>query len=80
MTSLSHQGGKRAQVEAVRVDSEYRDHGIGRKLMEWAIARAREERCHLVQLTTANERSDAHRFYRRLGFVASHTGMKLDLS
>lgn len=76
---LTHQGGKRAQIEAVRVDQRYRRHGIGARLFEWALTSAREERCHLVQLTTDNVRSDAHRFYERLGFVASHTGMKLNL-
>jgi GNAT superfamily N-acetyltransferase len=67
---LTYQGGKRAQIEAVRVDRKYRSHGI---------MRARREQCHLVQLTTNNTRSEAHRFYERLGFVASHSGMKLDL-
>jgi GNAT superfamily N-acetyltransferase len=78
--SLSFQGGKRAQVEAVRVDSRYRNQGIGRQLFEWAIERARDEGCRFVQLTTNIERTDAHRFYDSLGFVASHTGMKLDLT
>lgn len=78
--SLSFQGGKRAQVEAVRVDSRYRNQGIGRKLFEWAIERARHEGCRFVQLTTNIERTDAHRFYYSLGFVASHAGMKLDLT
>jgi GNAT superfamily N-acetyltransferase len=76
---LTHQGGKRAQVEAVRVNERYRGHGVGGRLFEWAIVRAREEQCRLVQLTTDNTRSDAQRFYERLGFVASHAGMKLDL-
>lgn len=76
---LTYQGGRRAQIEAVRVDQRYRSYGIGGRLFEWAITRAREEQCHLVQLTTDNIRSDAHRFYERLGFVASHAGMKLDL-
>ena len=76
---LTYQGGKRAQIEAVRVDQRYRSHGIGSRLFEWAIKRAHEEQCHLVQLTTNNTRSDAHRFYERLGFVASHAGMKLNL-
>jgi GNAT superfamily N-acetyltransferase len=76
---LTYRGGKRAQIEAVRVDQQYRSCGIGSKLFEWAIIRAREEQCHMVQLTTNNTRSDAHRFYERLGFVASHSGMKLEL-
>lgn len=74
------QGGKRAQIEAVRVDQRYRSAGIGNKLLAWAIARARQSGCHLVQLTTNASRPDALRFYLRLGFVASHVGMKLDLT
>jgi GNAT superfamily N-acetyltransferase len=45
--------------------------------MQWAIARAREAGCRMVQLTTNKRRPAAHRFYESLGFVPSHTGMKL---
>lgn len=76
---LTYQGGTRAQIEAVRVDSRYRNLGVGRQLLDWAIARAREHGCHLVQLTTDTRRGDAHRLYERLGFVPSHVGMKLHL-
>lgn len=74
---LTAQGGKRALVEAVFVDERFRGQGVGRRLMEWAIARAREEGCHMVQLTTNKQRPEAHRFYESLGFAPSHTGMKL---
>ena len=47
--------------------------------MEWVIQRARDRDCRMVQLTTNRVRVDAHRFYERLGFIASHTGMKLYL-
>lgn len=77
--SISFQGGKRAQIESVRIDSKLRGKGLGHKLFEWAIERSREKHCHVVQLTTNNNRTDAHRFYHRLGFVSSHTGMKLKL-
>lgn len=76
---LSFQGGTRAQIEAVRVDRDVRGYGIGGRLFQWAIERAREQGCRLVQLTTNASRTEARRFYERLGFVASHTGMKLDL-
>ncbi|HMQ03174.1 MAG TPA: GNAT family N-acetyltransferase [Pyrinomonadaceae bacterium] len=77
--SLSFQGGKRCTVESVRVDSALRGKGIGREMMLWAIERAKERGCVSMQLTTNNERKDAHRFYRNLGFTASHAGMKLKL-
>lgn len=79
LPGLSFQGGTRAQIEAVRVDRDMRSHGIGARLFAWAITRAREQGCRLVQLTTNASRSEAQRFYERLGFVASHVGMKLDL-
>ncbi len=77
---LTYQGGTRAQIEAVRVDERYRGRGIGERLFRWAIEWARQQGCHLVQLTTNASRDDAHRFYTRLGFVGSHVGMKLDLT
>jgi GNAT superfamily N-acetyltransferase len=77
--SLSYQGGRRCAVESVRVDASLRGKGIGREMMLWAIDRARERGCVSMQLTTNNERTDAHRFYERLGFTASHIGMKLKL-
>jgi GNAT superfamily N-acetyltransferase len=74
---LTYRGGWRALIEAVRVDSRQRSQGLGKIMFEWAIARARERGCHLVQLTTDKARADAKRFYESLGFVASHEGMKL---
>ena len=77
---LTYQGGWRALIEGVRVDARARSQGLGRVLFEWAIARARERGCRLVQLTTDKTRPDAKRFYEGLGFVASHEGMKLLLT
>ena len=76
---LAYRGGLRAQIESVRVDSRRRGGGLGRQLFLWAIERARQEGCHMVQLTTNASRADAQRFYTRLGFVPSHVGMKLNL-
>lgn len=79
LPSLTYQGGWRALIEGVRVDRGERSQGLGKALFEWAIARARERGCHMVQLTTDKARPDARRFYETLGFVASHEGMKLRL-
>lgn len=75
---LTFQGGWRAQIEAVRVASDRRGQGLGRQLLEWAIAEADKRDCHLVQLTTNKTRRDARRFYESLGFEATHEGMKLN--
>ncbi|MFZ1428613.1 MAG: GNAT family N-acetyltransferase [Geminicoccaceae bacterium] len=77
---LGRGGAWRAQIESVRVAAAMRGHGIGAAMMRWAIEQARERGCVLVQLTTDKRRGDAHRFYRRLGFEASHEGMKLALT
>lgn len=76
---LSRLGMTRATVEAVRVRSDQRGGGLGERLVRWAIDEARARGCGLVQLTTDASRVDAHRFYERLGFTASHVGMKLQL-
>lgn len=76
---LSRGGALRAQIEAVRVRADRRDHGLGRFLLGWAISEAGRRGCVLVQLTTDRSRVDAHRFYERLGFVDSHHGFKLAL-
>lgn len=76
---LSRLGATRALIEAVRVRSDQRGGGLGGRLIEWAIDTARDRGAAMVQLTTDASRVDAHRFYERLGFVASHVGMKLAL-
>ncbi|WP_252504477.1 GNAT family N-acetyltransferase [Sporosarcina sp. Marseille-Q4943] len=74
---LTHQGGWRATIEGVRTSSSVRGKGIGTELIRWAIRRAKERDCHLVQLTTDKKRGDALRFYERLGFTVSHEGLKM---
>ena len=75
---LSRKGAWRGQLECVRVASHLRGRGIGDAFFRWAIAKCRHRGCKLVQLTTDKQRSEALRFYERLGFVASHHGMKLN--
>ena len=76
---LSRTGMSRAQIEGVRVAATHRGQGIGEALFREAVERARVAGCGLVQLTTDKRRADARRFYERLGFSASHEGMKLEL-
>jgi GNAT superfamily N-acetyltransferase len=76
---LARGGALRGQIEAVRVRSDQRGTGLGGRLMAWAIDDSRRRGCALVQLTSDQSRADAHRFYARLGFVASHQGFKLAL-
>ena len=77
---LTYKGGWRAQIEGVRVAEEVRSRGVGQALFDEAIARAKRKGCHLVQLTTDRRRPEALKFYLRLGFKATHDGLKLHLS
>lgn len=79
LPGLSRRGSWRSQLEAVRVAGEVRGLGIGAAMVDWAVQESRRRGCSLVQLTTDKSRADAHRFYERLGFAASHEGMKLVL-
>jgi GNAT superfamily N-acetyltransferase len=80
LPGLSRRGALRGQVEGVRVAGDVRGRGIGSALLGWAVDEARRRSCSLVQLTTDAARADAHRFYGRAGFAATHVGFKLDLA
>ena len=76
---LSRRGARRAQIEGVRVSQRYRSRGLGAAMIQWAIAESASRQCVLVQLTSDKSRVDAHRFYERLGFAATHEGFKMSL-
>jgi ribosomal protein S18 acetylase RimI-like enzyme len=76
---LSRRGARRAQIEGVRVSRRYRSRGLGAAMIQWAIRESTARQCALVQLTSDKSRADAHRFYERLGFAATHEGFKMSL-
>ncbi|WHT39221.1 MULTISPECIES: GNAT family N-acetyltransferase [Myroides] len=76
---LTYQGGIRAQIEAVRIHKDFRGKGLGEQFFRWAITRVKAKGAHVLQLTSDKKRPNAIRFYEKLGFVASHEGMKLHL-
>src|SRR5690606_7776281 len=76
---LTYTGGERAQIEGVRVASDYRGPGVGQAMINWAIEQARARGCRAVPLTTDRQRPDAIRFYQKIGFRPSHMGMKYHL-
>ena len=79
IANLSLKGTLRAQIEGVRVASSQRGQGTGEALIKWLIEKSKTAGAGLVQLTTNKTREDALRFYEKLGFEASHEGMKLYL-
>lgn len=74
---LTYRGGIRAQIEAVRIRKDQRGFGLGEKMLEWVINRAKEKKAHVLQLTTDKMRPKAIKFYEDLEFKASHEGMKM---
>ncbi|MFG2718689.1 GNAT family N-acetyltransferase [Streptomyces sp. NPDC048416] len=76
---LPRRGSTRSIIEGVRVHAAERGSGLGTQLVEWAVDEARRQGCQLVQLTSDATRTDAHRFYERLGFEPSHVGFKKSL-
>lgn len=79
IAGLSRGGQKRGLIEAVRVASDRRGEKIGEAIIAWALEKCRSESCGIVQLTTDKSRTNAHRFYDRLGFKPSHIGYKMEL-
>jgi len=79
MPSLTFKGSTRLQIEAVRVSDAYRGQKIGEWMMHAAIDFAKSNGIGMLQLTTNVERPRAKQFYERLGFKATHVGMKLYL-
>ncbi|GAA3723071.1 GNAT family N-acetyltransferase [Streptomyces tremellae] len=79
LPGLSRQGATRSVIEGVRVHADERGGGLGTRFITWAVDESRRQGCQLVQLTSDASRKDAHRFYERLGFTASHLGFKLAL-
>ena len=76
---LTYCGGIRAQIEAVRIRKDQRGTGLGTKMFQWAIDKAKAKKAHVLQLTTDKKRPQAITFYKNLGFKDSHEGMKLHL-
>jgi GNAT superfamily N-acetyltransferase len=76
---LTRRGMWRGQIEGVRVAAGERGSGVGRAILEWAIAECGKRGCGLLQLTSDKRRSEAHRFYEALGLKATHEGYKLVL-
>jgi GNAT superfamily N-acetyltransferase len=80
INGLARRGAIKAQIESVRVYRDVRGRGLGSELIRWAIEAARARGARIVQLTSDASRTDAHRFYERLGFVNSHADFKLQLA
>jgi len=68
MDNLVHHGSPSGILEGVAVDPEFQGMGIGRQMMEFAIAQCRAAGCYKLSLSTNLRRKEAHAFYESLGF------------
>ncbi|WP_337270855.1 GNAT family N-acetyltransferase [Oryzifoliimicrobium ureilyticus] len=78
-TSMTGRGSSSIIVEAVQTRADLRGRGIGAAMIAYAVEDAKKRGLRLVQLTSNKKRTDAHRFYERIGFAPSHLGFKMRL-
>jgi GNAT superfamily N-acetyltransferase len=57
------------RVTSLVVAARHRGCGLGKILLAGAAEFARRHRCSGIELTSAERRVEAHRFYERLGFA-----------
>jgi GNAT superfamily N-acetyltransferase len=79
LPGIAFRGGRRGQIESVRIARSLRGRGLGKQMIEWAVDRFRERGCIMAQLASMSTRTDAHRFYEQMGWNKSHAGFKLKL-
>ena len=77
--NLSYRGRPWAFVESIVVDPTARRKGYGEALLRYAIEEARRAGCYKVSLTSNKRRVEAHRFYQKMGFAATHEGFRFSL-
>ena len=69
MDNLGHRGVPKGVVENVAVAADHQGPGIGRTMMQHAMAQCRGRACYKLVLSSNVVREDAHRFYETVGFV-----------
>ena len=76
LPGLTRRGATRSKLECVQVRADRRSGGIGAAMVAFAESAARAQGAASLELTSNKRRSDAHRFYERLGYARSHEGFK----
>lgn len=77
--NLSHRGSPWAAIENVVIEEKHRGKGIAAALIRRAEELARENGCYKLVLTSNRRRTEAQRFYRRLGFKTTHNAYRINL-
>jgi PhnO protein len=70
--SLLHHEGKVFEIQEMYVAKNYRDRGIGKVLFAALEERLAKAGCEILEVTTKDKRSEAKKFYLKLGFVQTH--------
>jgi GNAT superfamily N-acetyltransferase len=70
-TISTAEGGSVILLEDLIIQKEYRGHGLGAKLLNYALDYARKKDFKRITLLTDRLNADAHRFYKRHGFFES---------
>jgi ribosomal protein S18 acetylase RimI-like enzyme len=76
---LVHRGEKRVELAGLRIDRRLRKSGLGSKLLRHAMEEGKKRGAVVAQFTSNKARQEAHMFYERMGFKASHDGYKISL-
>jgi GNAT superfamily N-acetyltransferase len=63
-----------------RVSGKLRRSGLGAMLLRYVMDEGRRRGAIVAQFTSNKARQDAHMFYERMGFKASHDGYKISLT
>lgn len=74
---LFRNGESRVHLEAIRIAPGHRGRGLGLRLLQAVIDNIEDTSVDGVQLMSDDRRTDAARFYERVGFVGSHRGFKM---
>jgi len=67
--------GKRGRIEDLVVDVNYRQRGIGKKLVKYALNLAKKLKLKSIELTSRPERVAANKLYQKLKFIKRKTNV-----
>ena len=78
MDNLGECGAPSGIVEDVVVEPGYQRRGVGRAMMEQALAICRQKGCYKMMLSSNLRRTGAHAFYESLGFEKHGYSFRID--
>lgn len=76
IANLTHDAQPWAVIDNMVVDAAYRRTGIGRALVEEAIARAIQAGCYKIEMLAHESQGNAYEFCRAMGFTVATEGFR----